>query len=51
MADRCQTSVAGGVGRAYIFLSRKVDIRLPGKGTGREVGPPNHLDAKVDSDQ
>ena len=34
---------------------RKIDIRLPGKRElklpWREVGPPNYLDDKVDSDQ
>ena len=35
--------------------SRKVDLRLPGKGEfkflWREAVPPNHQDDKVDSDQ
>jgi len=35
--------------------TRKVDVRLPGKGNSklpwRKAGPPKHLDDKVDSDQ
>jgi len=32
--------------------SRKVDVRLPGKGNSNsQAGPPNHHDDKVDSDQ
>ena len=35
--------------------TRKVDVRLPGKGNsnshGGEAGPPYHHDDKVDSDQ
>ena len=39
----------------HFWESRKVDIRLPGKGDAklpwREAGPLNHLDDIVDSDQ
>ena len=32
--------------------SKKVDVRLPGKGDSNyQAGPPNHRDDKVDSDQ
>ena len=37
------------------MCSRKVDVRLPGKGgfnlPWREAGPPNHHDDKVDAGQ
>jgi len=37
-----------------VLVSRKVDVRLPGKREvklqWREAGPPNHHDDKVDSD-
>ena len=43
------------VGHPASPLSRKVDVRLPGKGNSklpwREAGPPNHLDDTMDSDQ
>ena len=52
------TRVAKGEGQAVLgagMKSRKVDVRLPGKGNSklpwRKAGPPNHLDDKVDSDQ
>ena len=43
-------------GPGFLVLSRKVDVRLPGKGNStpngaRPVSPPNHHDDKVDSDQ
>ena len=46
---------AGFEGWLGSVASRKVDVRLPGKGNSklpwRKAGPPNHLDDKVDSDQ
>jgi len=44
-----------GVHGYFAVLSRKVDVRLPGKGNSklpwRETGPLNHLDDVMDSDQ
>ena len=41
--------------RDVVVGSRKVDVRLPGKGNSkllwREAGPLNHLDDTMDSDQ
>jgi len=48
-----EEEVSGGGRACCSNFTRKVDVRLPGKGKLplREAGPPNHHDDKGEADQ